>query len=145
MVKRLITGILAVVFLPLGVFFVLVGLLVDDIDQGDPVVFLYIGVPFVLVGLGSAIVFLRSWRIERARRARRRAGLRATAEVVNAQVNWNVRVKGRPALTLTVSFAGNTVSGTFITPNTQPLVAGSPVDVLSDPADPANFEPAPAY
>lgn len=143
MVKRLISGILAVVFLPLGVFFVLLGLLVDDIDEGDPIVFLYIGLPFALVGLVCAIVFVRSWRIERGRRARRRAGLRASAEVVSAQYQWNVRVNGRPALRLTVRIGDRTVSGMFLARDLQPPTAGSSVDVLYDPADPTNFEPAP--
>jgi hypothetical protein len=144
MVARLVSGIFAVVFLPLGVFFVLIGLLVDDIDEGDPIVFLYIGAPFAVIGLASAIVFVRLWRRERARRARRRAGLRASAEVVSADYQWNVRVKGRPALRLTVRIGDAIVSGMFISRDPQPPVAGSSVDVLYDPAEPSNFEPAPA-
>jgi hypothetical protein len=144
MVARLVSGILAVVFLPLGVFFVLVGVLVDDIDEGDPIVFIYIGVPFALVGLACAIVFFRSWRRERGRRARRRAGLRTSAEVVSAQYQWNVRVNGRPALKLTVRIGDSTVSGMFLARDLQPPTAGASVDVLYDPAEPSNFEPAPA-
>jgi hypothetical protein len=144
MVGRLVTGILAVVFLPLGVFFTLVGLLVDDIDEGDPIVFVFVGVPFLLVGVGCAIAFVSLMRRERARRARRRAGLRASAEVVNAYYQWNVRVKGRPALQLTVRIGDNTVSGMFLSRDPQPPTAGSSVDVLYDPADPSNFELAPA-
>jgi hypothetical protein len=144
MVARLISGITALVFLPLGVAFTLIGLLVDDIDEGDPVVFLYIGVPFLLVGLTCAFIFVRLWRRERARRARRRAGLRASAEVVSAQYQWNVRVNGRPALNLTVRIGDRTVSGMFLAKDLQPPTAGSSVDVLYDPADPSNFEPAPA-
>jgi hypothetical protein len=144
MALRLTLGILALVFIPLGVVFTIVGLVVDEPDSGSPEAFIYVGAPLALVGIACGVVFLRLWRRERARRARRRAGLRATAEVVAAELNWAVRVNGRPALRLTVRFAGSTVTGTFLAPRTpQDLQPGAAIDVLYDPADPTNFEPAP--
>jgi Protein of unknown function (DUF3592) len=141
---RLVLGILAVTFVPLGVVFTVLGLTVDEVDRGSPEAFVYLGIPILVVGLALAGVFLVLWRKERARRARRRAGLRARAEIVSADVNWSVRVNGRPALKLTVSFApAGEVSGTFLAGGDYSLRAGDAIEVLYDPAEPANFEPAP--
>ena len=104
MVLRLVFGILALTFVPIGVIFTVIGLTVDEVDEGDPQAFVYIGIPILAVGLGFAGAFFVLWRKERARRARRRAGLRARAEIVSANVNWSVRVNGKPALKLTVRF-----------------------------------------
>jgi hypothetical protein len=143
MVKRIIFGILAATFVPLGIVFTVIGLTVDDVDEGSPEAFVYLGIPILLVGLALAAAFLVLWRKERARRARRRAGLRAQAEIVSADVNWSVRVNGRPALKLTVSFSpAGTVSGTFLAGGNYSLRAGDSIEVLYDPAEPANFEPA---
>jgi hypothetical protein len=145
MVLRLVSGILAVTFLPLGLAFVVVGLVVDKPDSGSPEAFVYVGIPLALAGVACAVVFVVQWRRERARRARRRQGLRARAEVVEADVNWSVRVNGRPALRLTVRFAGaGTVGGTFLVGPGPAPAPGESIDVLYDPADPSNFEPAPA-
>ena len=142
MVLRLASGILALTFLPLGVIFTVIGLTVDEVDEGDPEVFAYIGIPILVVGLGFAGAFLVLWRKERARRARRRAGLRARAEIVSADVNWKVRVNGRPALKLTVRFGDTTASGTFLAGGDLSVRTGDTIEVLYDPAEPANFEPA---
>jgi hypothetical protein len=142
MVLRLVFGILALTFLPLGVIFTVIGLTVDEVDEGDPKVFAYIGIPLLVVGLGFAIAFFVLWRKERARRARRRAGLRARAEIVSADVNWKVRVNGKPALRLTVRWGDTTASGTFLAGGDYSLRTGDTIEVLYDPADPTNFEPA---
>jgi hypothetical protein len=141
-VLRLASGILALTFLPLGVIFTVIGLTVDEVDEGDPEVFAYIGIPILVVGLGFAGAFLVLWRKERARRARRRAGLRAPAEIVSADVNWKVRVNGRPALKLTVRFGDTTASRTFLAGGDLSVRTGDTIEVLYDPAEPANFEPA---
>jgi hypothetical protein len=141
-VLRLVLGILALTFVPLGAVFVVLGLVVDEPDSGSPEAFLYSGIPILLVGVAFAGGFVVLWRRERARRERRRAGLRATAEVVSADVNWAVRVNGRPALRLTVRFApAGTVTGTFLARAAESLAAGERIDVLYDPAEPSNFEP----
>jgi len=142
MVLRLVFGILALTFVPIGVIFTVIGLTVDEVDEGDPQVFAYIGIPMLVVGLGFAGAFFVRWRKERARRARRRAGLRARAEIVSADVNWSVRVNGKPALKLTVRFGDTTASGTFLAGGDFSLRTGDTIEVLYDPAEPSNFEPA---
>jgi hypothetical protein len=143
---RLILGILAVTFVPLGVVFVVLGLVIDEPDRGRPEGFLYVGVPLALAGLAFTVAFILLWRREAARRRRRRQGLRGRAEVVRADVNWRMRLNGRPALRLTVrisatSTSDGTVSGTFFTGTGYDLKPGEWIDVIYDPADPSNFEP----
>jgi hypothetical protein len=144
MVYRLLCGILAAVFVPLGVVFTLVGLLDEHPDRGSPRAFLYIGIPIAAAGFALLTTFLVLWRREAARRRRRRQGLRAGAEVVSAELNWRVRVNGRPLLTLTVRLADATVSGDFVLRHWPPPDPGTRIDVVYDPANPANFEPVTA-
>ncbi len=146
MLFRLLSGILAATFLPLGVTFVVVGLVVDHPDRGRPMAFVYIGVPFALAGLGLAIAFVVLQYREVGRRRRRRQGLRAAAEVVRADINWHVRVNGRPMLRLSVRLPGaisgdGIVSGTFAVGDGPMPTQGTRMDVLYDPSDPSNFEP----
>jgi hypothetical protein len=147
MVLRLTLGILAVTLVPLGVVFVVVGLVVDEPDRGRPEAFVYVGAPLAVVGLALAGAFFVLWRREVARRRRRRQGLRTKAEVVRADVDWRVRVNGRPALRLTVRFpaaastSDGTVSGTFLAGARHDLTPGEWIDVAYDPAEPSNFEP----
>jgi hypothetical protein len=143
---RLTLGILAVTLVPLGVVFTVVGLVVDEPDRGPPEAFLYVGAPLALTGLVFTIAFVLVWRREAARRQRRRQGLRTKAEVVRADVNWRVRVNGRPQLRLTVRFpaagtSDGTVSGTFLVGATYDLTPGEWIDIVYDPAEPSNFEP----
>jgi hypothetical protein len=142
MIFRLLSGILAATFLPLGVAFVIVGLAVQHPDRGQPHAFLYIGAPFAVLGGALAATFVVLWRREAGRRRRRRQGLRTGAEVVRADVNWNVRVNGRPMLKLTVRLQDETVSGAFVVGDGPIPTPGSRIQVLYDPSDPANFEPA---
>src|SRR5262245_47119226 len=102
MVLRLVFGILAVTFIPLGIVFTIIGLVADDVDKGSPKDFLYIGLPCAVVGLLFGAIAAVSWRKEVARRGRRRAGLRANAEVVDVRLRHNVRSGGRVAMDLTV-------------------------------------------
>jgi len=145
-VLRLATGILAAVFLPLGLAFVVVGLVVDKPDRGEPEAFLYIGAGLAVVGLAFVLAFGVLWRKEAARRRRRREGLRTKAEVVRAEENWSIRVNDKPALNLTVRFAGagtsdGTVTGTFFRGARYGLAPGDWIDIVYEPADPSNFEP----
>ena len=141
MVARLLTGILASVFLPLGAVFSLIGLLADDVDRGEPEGFLYAGVPLLALGIGLAVAFVVLTRRARARRARRT--LRATAEVVDAQLNTGVRSSGKFALRLTVRFdpAGTVTTQVMWDPLTS-IRPGDRIEVLYDPAEPGSFEPA---
>jgi hypothetical protein len=142
MVKRLFCGILAAVFVPLGLAFTIVGLTVKHPRSGKPEAFLYIGIPFLVVGLGLAVAFLVLRRREAERRRRRRAGLRATAEIVDAELNPHVRVGMSFSAKLTVDIpgAGTVTRAVLVSPFTR-LDPGTPIDVVYDPQDPANFEP----
>jgi hypothetical protein len=143
MVLRLVTGILAVTFLPLGVTFFIVGLAVENPDRGEPEAFLYLGAALGLAGLVLTLAFVVLWRREAARRQRRRNGLRTSAEVVAVRWKPNVRSGGRIGVELAVSFpgSGGTVSQTLLMMPTHRLAEGEAIEVLYDPAEPANFEP----
>ena len=140
MLARLLLFIFAVTFLPMGIIFGAIGLLADDVDRGEPEAFAYLGAVFTAVGLVLAVAFGVLQRRELARRRRRRAGLRTPAEVVAVHLNTNVHSGAKVSTNLTVRFAGNTVSTTFLAlPHT--YAAGSTIEVVYDPAEPANFEP----
>ena len=147
MVLRLVLGILTAVFLPLGIVFTILGFTAGSPDRGEPEDFRYAGLAILALGLVIAAAFLVLLRQEAARRRRRRAGLRATAEIVEARMNPSVRTNGAYATRLTVRFAGaGTSDGTvttsvFVAPYKQ-LEPGQPIEILYDPQDPANFEPA---
>jgi hypothetical protein len=141
MLLRLLSGIFAVTFLPLGIAFTVVGLVVDNPDRGRPEAFIHVGAPLGLVGVGCAVVFLVSWRREAARRRRRRAGVRTAAEVVRAEVMQGVRVGSSLAVKLTVRVAGDTVTRTVLRSPWEPVRVGDRMEIVDDPSEPANFEP----
>ena len=143
MIKRVLSGILAVVLLPLGLTFVVLGLVLEDDGSGDKQGFLGAGIPLVLAGLALAGVFLLLRRREADRRRRRREGSRAPAEIVRAHFLAGVRVGALLAYDLTVSFpaAGTVTRRVFVIPGTE-LIEGETIEVLYDPAEPDNFEPA---
>lgn len=146
MVVRLLLFILAVTFLPIGIIFGVIGLVADDVDRGEPEAFVYLGAVFTAVGLALALVFGVLQRREVARRRRRRAGLRASAEVVSARLNYNVRSGPRVSLNLTVRFpTAGTPDGTASTkllvhPTSAPA-EGEWIEILYDPTEPSNYEP----
>ena len=138
MLPRLLTGILAAVFLPLGIVFAVIGLVADDVDRGDPKAFLYLGIPLALAGAALAVAFVVLSRKERERKARRTA--QASAEVLAANINHGVQLNAKRQLELTVRFpAAGELSGTFFWFPSIPI--GDRIDVRYDPDDPANFEP----
>jgi len=142
MIARLLTGILAVVFLPLGVVFTIVGATADQLDRGEPESMLAVGLAIGAVGLAFALAFALLQRRELVLRRRRRDGLRTSAEVVSAELKHNVRSGAKVGLRLTVRFTpAGTVSRTLLALPTSAPAAGARIDVLYDPADPTNFEP----
>ncbi len=140
MLARMLLFIFAVTFLPIGIIFGAIGLLADDVDRGEPESFAYLGAVFTAVGLVLAVAFGVLQRREIARRRRRRAGLRTPAEIVSVRLNTNVHSGAKVSTNLTVRFSGNTVSTKFLAlPNT--YAEGATIEVVYDPAEPANFEP----
>ena len=147
MVLRLVLGILAVTLLPLGAVFVVLGLVIDAPDRGRPEDFVYAGVAIGLAGVACFVPFLLLWQREAARRRRRREGPRATAEIVRAQPNPRVRSRNWLALDLTVRFpaAGTedgTVTRTLVVDISDRFPEGGHLEIVYDPTDPSNFEPA---
>ena len=145
MVLRITLGILAVVFLPLGLVFTIVGLTVDQPDSGRPEDFLYTGAGLGLAGVALLVGFLVLRGREAARRRRRQEGLRTTAEVVRVQLKPGVRVGSLVALDLTVRFAAagtadGTVSRMMLVSPLSRITEGEPVEIMYDPAEPSNFE-----
>ena len=146
MVLRLVLAILAVTFVPLGLVFVVVGLVVDQPDRGRPEGFLYTGAALGLVGFTLALAFVALRRREATRRRRRHEGIRTTAEIVRARLIPNVRMGSSLTLNLTVRFsaagtADGTVSRTLLVAPSSRLSEGARIEILYDPADPSNFEP----
>lgn len=135
---RLLTGILAAVFLPLGTAFLVVGSVSDEVRSGRPEDFLAVGAAAAGVGLAFLCAFVILTRRERARRARRTA--RASAEVLDARLNHGVQLNAKRQLRLSVRFAAaGDVSGSFFWLPSVPI--GDRIEVLYDPDEPANFEP----
>ena len=141
MLARLLLFIFAATFLPMGIIFLVIGLVADDVDRGEPEAFVYLGGVFTVVGGVLAIAFGVLQRREVARRRRRRAGLRTTAEIVSVRLNPSVHSGARVSTHLTVRFAGaGEVSTKFLAlPYT--YTEGATIEVVYDPAEPANFEP----
>ena len=141
MLARMLLFIFAVTFLPMGIIFGAIGLLADDVDRGEPEAFAYLGAVFTAVGLALAIAFGVLQRREFARRRRRRAGLRTTAEIVSVRLNPNVHSGARVSTHLTVRFAGAAEVSTKFLALPYTYTEGATIEVLYDPAEPANFEP----
>ncbi|HEX6025017.1 MAG TPA: DUF3592 domain-containing protein [Solirubrobacter sp.] len=141
MLARLLLGIFAITLLPMGVVFGVIGLVADDVDRGSPEAFLYLGIVFTVVAAALAVGFGVLQRRELARRRRRRAGLRTRAEIVRVRLNPSVHSGARVSTHLTVRFAGAGEVSTplFALPHT--YAEDATIDVVYDPAEPANFEP----
>lgn len=127
MLARLLSGILASVFLPLGIVFAILG--------GE---FASMGTLLLGPGVGLLLLFVFLTQRERRRRARRTA--QASAEVLEASINHGVQLNAKRQLTLRVRFpAAGEVSGKFFWYPTIPV--GDRIDVRYDPDDPESFEP----
>jgi hypothetical protein len=138
---RLLLFIFAATFLPMGIVFGVIGLVADDVDRGEPEAFVYLGAVFTAVGVLLAIAFGVLQRRELARRRRRRAGLRTTAEIVSVRLNPSVHSGARVSTHLTVRFVGAGEVSTTLLALPHAYTEGATVEVLYDPAEPANFEP----
>ena len=138
MVTRLLTGIFGIVFTSLGVTFTILGLVGQDR-------FLTFGIPALIVGLASfticALLFRRAAGLSR----RRRDGRRAQAEITDVVLHPNIRIGAMLTVDLSVripSVPGGPFTRRVLVPPTMSIGAGDQIELLYDPADPANFEPA---
>jgi hypothetical protein len=101
----------------------------------------------VMVALGLAAA-LTAWLLHsRVIRKRLRRTERAQADVVQAQLHTMTRIGAMLTYTVTVRFAPlagmeDEFTRKLLVPPTRPLEAGKRIEVLYDPRDPANFEPA---
>jgi hypothetical protein len=128
-------AIAALVFSLLGVAYTVVGV------AGGPGAFTILGPACVAAALvlGAILVPLRA----RARAAQAALTARGRATVVGVELHPYVRVGSLVNVTLTVQLAGCEVSRRV---NVSPLLRlepGAEIDVVYDPGDPANFQPAP--
>ena len=143
MVTRLVAGILALVFLLLGIPFLILGFALDGEDADG---FRASGAITLVVGLLAAGVFLVLQRGAAAERRRRQG--RASAEIVEARLHPYTRIGVLLTYTVTIRYTHGARDRTFtrklLVPPTVPLNAGEQVEVRYDPEDPGNFELAAA-
>jgi hypothetical protein len=137
-VLRLALTNVAIVSVTLGVGYVALAL------AGGRDEFLAPGVGFLAVGLALVVATLAL----RARAARERAArtARARATVVAVKPHPYIRIGNTVTVTLTVAFGGSTFSRRL---RVSPWVRLHPgpdeeIDVVYEPGNPANFEPAKA-
>ena len=123
--------------MPLGLTFLIVGLLVDDGRT-----FVVIGAIALGIGLAFAISFASLLRRHRTRDARRQAeGIRGIAVVEAVELKPHIRngVLLTYDVTLRFEAAGRISSRVAVVPGTE-LVERAEVPILYDPMEPANFE-----
>jgi hypothetical protein len=139
-VVQVVCGILALVFTSLGVAFLAVGFAGAG---NDPEGFQIIGAASLAAGLVFAGIALVARSRLRAAARRRREGDRARATIVRAQLQPYTRIGVLLTYTLTVRFApAGEVTRKLLVPPSLALKAGEEIEVVYDPEDPANFEPA---
>jgi hypothetical protein len=106
-----------------------------------------IGAVMLALGLGAALIAWLVHRLARAERARRSE--RAVAQIIRARLHTMTRIGVMLTYTLTVRFAPSggaeaELTRKVLVPPTHPLEAGERIEILYDPANPGNFEPASA-
>ena len=136
-VVTLVTGILAVTFLPLGIAFAIIGAV------SEPEAFFVLGLIFAFVGIDLAIVAVvfrgRAKRRDAEEAAARTS--RTSAQVVEASLNPYSRVGTLNPMKLAVDLAGGRRARTVYVPPTTNCQAGMSIEVAYAPMDPDNFVP----
>jgi hypothetical protein len=128
-VVSLVSGILAVTFIPLGFVFAFL----------EPT----LGLVFLAVGVVCALAALLTHRAGRARNAREEAARdeRGSAEVVEAKHNYNSQIGVRHPVKLTVELAGGRRTRTLYVPSHINWKPGEWIEVAFAAEDPGNFVP----
>ncbi len=136
-VVTLVTGILAVTFLPLGIAFAIIGFV------SEPEAFVPLGLIFAGVGVVFAVVALL-WHGRGKRRDADEAAARTsrtTAQVVEASLSPYSRVGALSPMKLAIDLAGGRRTRTVYVLPTTNWQAGEAIDVAYAPMDPDNFVP----
>jgi hypothetical protein len=136
-VVTLVTGILAVTFLPLGIAFAIIGFV------AEPSAFKPLGLIFVGVGVVLVLLAMASRRRARRRDAAEESARtsRTQARVVEASLNPYSRVGSLNPMKLTVELAGGRRARTVYVPTVTNWQPGTDIDVAYAPLDPDNFVP----
>ena len=139
-VLAIVCAIVALVLTVLGLTFLAIGLA----GAGDePAGFRALGAVLLVTGLLLAGVAAVARSRRQAAARRRRAGDRARATIVRAQLHPYTRIGVLLTYTLTVRFApAGEVTRKLLVPPSLELTPGEEIEVVYDPQDPANFEPA---
>lgn len=136
MIPRLVAGILAIVFLALGIPFLILGF-VGEVEDADG--FKSSGSAAFAAGLIAAAIFVALTR--RAKAQQRRRTQTAQVEIVAARLNQYTRIGVMLTYDLTVRLAdGRTFTRKVLVPPTTPLTPGGSAEIRYDPDDPGNFE-----
>jgi hypothetical protein len=137
-VVTLVSGILAATSVPLGIVFLVLGLVQDDQEA-----FKLLGVILVVVGVVETTVALVWRRRAKARDEAERTARtsRTRARVVDASLNPYSRVGTLSPMKLAVELAGGQRVRTVYVPATTSWAPGSEIDVAYAPMDPDNFVP----
>ena len=136
MILRLVVGILAIVFLALGIPFLILGA-VADIEDADG--FRVAGAAILAAGLVAGAVFIALSK--RAKAEQRRRTQDARVEIVEARLNRHTRIGVMLAYDLTIRFSdGRAFTRKVLVPPGTPMGSGETATVRHDPADPGNFE-----
>jgi hypothetical protein len=136
-VVTLVTGILAVTFLPLGIAFAIIGAV------SEPEAFFLLGLIFAFVGLDLA-TFAIWWRAQAKRRDVEESAARTSrvsARVLAADINPYSRVGTLNPVKLEVEWGSGRRARTVYVPPTTSWQPGTAIDVAYAPADPDNFVP----
>lgn len=129
LVISLVSGILAVTFIPLGIVFAFL----------EPT----LGLVFLGAGMLCGLAALLTLRAGRARGAREEAARtqRGSAEVVEAKHNYNSRIGVRHPVKLTVELAAGRRTRTLYVPSHIVWKPGERIEVVFAPEEPDNFVP----
>ena len=137
-VISLVGGILAATSLPLGIVFVVLGLVLEDQEA-----FLYLGLVFVVTGLiegGVALIWRRRAKARDAAEAAARIS-HTRARVLEAVLNPYSRVGTLNPMHLAVELGGGRQARKVYVPPTTNWQPGTEIQVAYAPNDPGNFVP----
>ena len=136
MILRLVSGILGIVFLALGIPFLILGF-VSNVEDAEG--FKAVGAPILAAGLIAGAIFVALGK--RARAEKRRRTQSAQVEIVEAKLNQYTRIGVMLTYDLTIRFPdGRAFTRKVLVPPGTPMKSGEITEVRHDPGDLGNFE-----